>query len=142
MARTPYSGDDTKVISLNTTNTMTFTVNYKYNNLVGTKQLTELLEQKLESLQKFIKEGSAIVCDVEFEKVGAHQNGKVHRIEVNLSIDGTLHRAEATEESFEEAIDAVRNELSAELSRAKDKQVTLDKAAGRSAKELLLQSEA
>lgn len=119
-----------------------FTVNYKYNNLVGTKELTELLEQKLESLQKFIRGEAAVVCDVEFEKVGAHQQGKIHRIEINLKIDGTLHRAEATEESFEEAIDRVRDELNSELSRAKDKQVTLDKAAGRSAKEQLLQIDA
>ena len=119
-----------------------FTVNYKYNNLVGTKELTELLEQKLESLQKFIREESAVVCDVEFEKVGAHQHVKLNRIEINLKIDGTLHRAEATEESFEEAIDTVRDELNAELSRAKDKQVTLGKAAGRSAKEQLLQIDA
>jgi ribosome-associated translation inhibitor RaiA len=49
-----------------------------------------------------------------------------------------LYRAEATENTFDGAIDKVRDELDAELSRAKDKQVTLDKDAGRELKAQLL----
>jgi len=62
----------------------------------------------------------------------------VHRVEVNLMVDGALFRADATENSFELAIDEVRNELDKELRRAKDKQVTMDKSAGRAAKEQML----
>ena len=119
---------------------MTFiNINYKYNNLVGTKQLTDLVEQKLETLHKFVPDTTDALCDVEFEKVGAHHNGKVHRVEINLSVDGALYRAEATEESFERAIDVARNELDRELRSAKDKSETLEKKEGRALKSLLIE---
>lgn len=120
---------------------MTFpTISFKHNNLEETKQLTTLVEQKFEPLKKFIQPQSVVRCDVEFEKVGAHQNGSIHRVEANLSVNGTLYRAEATEESFEKAIDEVRNELDKELRRAKNKQDTLGKKGGQMLKRLLLRN--
>ena len=122
---------------------MTFpTINYKYHGMEEAKSLAEVVDQKLSSLHKFIEEEAAVVCDVEFEKLTAQQQGRVYRIEVNLTVNGTLHRAEAIENSFEEAIDKVRDELDRELSRAKDKQITLDKNAGREMKEQLMSQSA
>ena len=118
---------------------MTFpTINYKFNDLPEAQQLTDLVEQKCAAFDKYLHGKSSAVCDVEFEKVAPRQNGQVHRLEVNLMIDGTLYRAEATEESFEKAIDEVRDELDKELRRAKEKQATIDKQAGRAAKEQLV----
>lgn len=107
---------------------MTFpTISFKHNNLEETKPLTTLVEQKFEPLLKFIQPQSVMRCSVEFEKVGAHQQGRIHRVEANLSVNGTLYRAEATEDSFEKAIDEVRNELDKELRRSKDKRTSLVK---------------
>ncbi len=118
---------------------MTFpTISFKHNSLEETKVLTTLVEQKFEPLQKFIHSQSVIRCEVEFEKMTAHHQGKIHRLEVNLSVNGTLYRAEATEDSFEKAIDVVRDELSAELAKAKDKNDTLGRKAGRMFKKLLV----
>ncbi|MEN9920552.1 MAG: Sigma 54 modulation protein / ribosomal protein [Candidatus Parcubacteria bacterium] len=120
---------------------MTFpTINYKYNGIEEAKSLASVVDQKLESLHKFIPEDAAVVCEVEFEKLGGHVQGRIHRVEANLTVNGHLYRAEATENTFEEAIDVVRDELDTELSRAKDKQVTQDRSAGREVKEQLLNS--
>jgi ribosomal subunit interface protein len=116
-------------------------INFKYNDLKEASALSGLMEQKMQTLTKFLGEDQAIVCDIEFEKVAPQQSGKVHRIEINLMVDGTLFRADATEDNFESAIDEVRNELDKELRRAKDKQVTLDKQAGRQAKEQMLEAD-
>jgi len=113
-------------------------INFKYNNLQEAVALSDLMEQKMQTLTKFLKESQPITCDVEFEKVAPQKAGQVHRVEVNLMIDGTLFRAEATEDNFEMAIDEVRNELDKELRRAKGKQEALDKNAGRAAKEQML----
>jgi ribosomal subunit interface protein len=113
-------------------------INFKYNNLKEAVALTDLVEQKMQSLTKFLKESQSITCDVEFEKTAPHKAGPVHRVEVNLMVDGTLFRAESTDDSFEVAIDEVRSELDKELRRAKDKQIKLDKDAGRAAKEQML----
>lgn len=112
-------------------------INFKYNDLAEAVALSDLMQQKMQSLTKFLNESQSITCDIEFEKVSSQNVGQVYRVEINLMIDGTLFRAEATENNFETAIDEVRNELDKELRRAKGRQETLDKEAGRAAKELM-----
>lgn len=115
---------------------MTFpTINYRFNGIEAAKSLAEVVDQKFEPLGKFISDAADVVCDVEFNKESSHLHGKVFQVEATLRVQGDIYRAEATEETFEKAIDVVRNELDHELSRAKDKQVTRDKSAGREAKE-------
>jgi len=111
---------------------MTFpTINYKFNHLEEASSLTDLVEHKLSSIEKYLHGEELVICDVEFNKVAEQQNGEIHRVEVNLMVEGTLYRAEATEESFEKAIDEVRAEIDKEMRRAKNKQITKDKQAGR-----------
>lgn len=118
---------------------MTFPIiTYKFNGIEEAKSLATVVEQKIAPLERLISETASTFCEIEFEKLTAQQNGRIFRVEANLSVDGTLYRAEATEENFESAIDVVRNELDKELSRAKDKQITLDRVAEREAKEQLL----
>ena len=108
---------------------------YKYNDLEEAKGLTSLVESKLDVLQKFTSADSSVLCEVEFEKVAPSQTGEIYRFEVNATIDGTLYRAEAVESSFEKAIDEVRSELDKELRRAKNKNTSLIRRAGRKLKE-------
>lgn len=116
-------------------------ITYKYNDLEEAKALTPIVDAKLQPvLQKFIDDGSAVLCEVEFEKVSNHQSGQIHRVEANVTIDGTLNRAEAVEDSFEKAIDEVRNEVDKKLRRAKGKQQSMFKRAGRRLKETILRS--
>ena len=121
---------------------MTFpTINFKFNDLNEAQALASVVDQKMAAFDKYLHENQPATCDVEFEKVASHQNGQVHRVEVNLMINGKLFRAEATEESFEKAIDEVRDELDKELRHAKEKQATLQKQGGREAKEKMLAGE-
>lgn len=114
-------------------------INYKYNDLAEAQELASVVDAKFAAFEKYVAD-AAVTCDVEFEKVTAQQQGKVFRVEANVMMDGKLYRAEATEESFEAAIDEVRDELDKEFRRAKDKQATLQKQAGRDMKEQLLGS--
>ena len=121
---------------------MTFPIiNYKFNDLNEAQALTEVLELKFTSLEKYLHDDEAIKCDVEFQRVAPQKNGSVFQVEVNLTVQGTLFRAVATEESFEKAIDEVRAELDKELRTAKEKQETKDKQAGREMKEQMLAGE-
>lgn len=115
---------------------MTFgTIQYKHTNTEADAALHALVEQKFASLEKFVTEDA--FCEVEFEKVAPHQSGEVFRVEANLSMKGELYRAEATEESFEKAIDEVRAELDKVLRRAHDKKHSLLKKGGRMLKDML-----
>jgi len=121
---------------------MTFpTINFKFNDMPEAQALADLVQQKYETLEKYLHGDESVSCEVEFEKVTPQQNGQIHHLEVNIKIDGTLYRAEATEESYEKAIDEVRDELDKELRRAKEKQATLKKQAGREAKEQMMAAE-
>jgi ribosomal subunit interface protein len=113
-------------------------INFKFNDLAEAQSLSDVVEQKFAALERFLADGAAVTCDVEFVKVAARQSGAVHKVEANLMVDGTLFRAEATEESFEKAVDEVRDELDKELRRAKTKQETKEKQAGRDFKEQML----
>lgn len=117
---------------------MTFpTIQFKATNTETDEALQTLLEQKFNSLDKFVGDETDVKCEVEFEKVAPSQSGHVHRVEANLWLHGKMYRAEATEESFEMAIDEVRNELDKELRRANDKRDSLIKRGGRKIKEML-----
>jgi len=113
------------------------TINYKATNTELEERLQTLLEQKFESLERYIGEETDVKCDVEFEKVTSSQTGKVHRVEANLWLAGKLYRAEATELSFEEAIDEVQAELDKGLRRSVKKHETLVKRGGRAIKKMM-----
>ena len=113
------------------------TIQFKATNTELDDQLTTLVEQKFSSLSKFVGGETDVHCEVEFELETAHQSGKHFRLEANLTLKGRLYRAEATEESFEKAIDEVRSELDKELSRANDKHDTMVRKGGRAIKEMM-----
>ena len=111
------------------------TINFTYNNLEEARALTDITQQKLSTLEKFIAANQSVVCDAEFDKVAANSKGDVFHFAVNLQVDGEMFRADATEENFEAAVDEVRNELDKLLRRNKSKKDTLDKKAGRALKD-------
>ncbi len=112
-------------------------IQFKATNTELEGALQDLMEQKMHSLEKFIGGETDTKCQVEFEKVTVQQSGPVHRVEANLYVGGKLYRAEATEMSFEEAIDEVRNELDKEMRRAGKKRETMVKRGGRAIKNML-----
>jgi len=112
-------------------------INFNYNNHAEAQDLTDTTQQKLDTLKKFIADDTPIICDAEFDKVAANNKGSIFHFSVNLQVDGTMHRAEATEESFEAAVDEVRDELDKKLRRTKSKKDSLGKKAGRAMKNLI-----
>ena len=68
---------------------MTFSnINYKYNGIEEAKLLSDVVEQKFSTLDKFIGADAVTLCEVEFEKIAAHQHGRFHRVEANLTVKG------------------------------------------------------
>ena len=115
-------------------------IQFKATNTELSGTLQDLIEQKLVPLEKYIADATDAKCEVEFEKETTHQTGRIYRVEVNLFARGTLHRVEATERSFEEAIDEVRDEIDKSLRRTNKKQDTLTKRGARKLKERLIGS--
>jgi ribosomal subunit interface protein len=110
---------------------------FRRNHLADTTQAEALIEAKYPSLRKYWSDDATVLCEVEFQKVTSHKSGNVYQVEVNLTVDGALYRAEAVLDSFEKAIDEVRAELDKELRRAKKRGETLERKGGRTVKALL-----
>ncbi len=111
-------------------------IHFKVTNAEVNNYLKQLVADKFESLKKFIGE-APFVCEVEFEKVTHHNTGDIYRLETNLEVNGKFYRAEATEDSFEKAIDAVRSDLERELRHQNTKRDTMLRRGGRKLKEML-----
>lgn len=112
-------------------------INFKATSTELDESLADMVTDKFKSFEKFIGNETDVKCDVEFEKVANQQSGRVYRVETNLWIAGRLYRAEATENSYEIAIDEVRDELDKELRRDNDRHMSLIKKGGRKIKEML-----
>ncbi|MCU0678189.1 MAG: HPF/RaiA family ribosome-associated protein [Candidatus Pacebacteria bacterium] len=117
---------------------MTFpTITFTHKNVSPDHTLHALVTSKLTSLQKYLKGARSVRCEVEFERITSHTQGSVCRIEVNLWRGDRLARAEATEETFEKAVDEVRRNLEHELERAHDKRVSMFRKGARRIKEMM-----
>lgn len=112
-------------------------ISFKATNTDLEMSLQDLVTNKFTSLEKYIGDESDVKCEVEFDKITSSQSGPVHRVEANLWLHGTLYRADATEHSFEEAVDEVRNELDKELRRSNSKRESLMRRGARKLKEMM-----
>ncbi len=112
-------------------------IQFKITNTDLEERVKDLLEGKFQSLEKYLGDETDLKCEVEFEKVTAQQNGNIHRVEANLYKGGKLYRAEATEDSFEKAIDEVRNELDKKMRRDNKRHNTLIKRGGQMLKGMM-----
>lgn len=110
-------------------------ISFKYTDAEVNYELQNLLTHKLEALYKYFEEPTLI--EVEFRREAPKNNGDVFVVEVNCTVKGELYRATATKESFEKAIDAVRNDLDKELRRARKKRNNLFIKGARRIKEMM-----
>ena len=114
------------------------TINLKVTNIELSPGLSSLIDQKLQPLEKLMpNDETDVSCKVEVMKLPEHQTGRIYRVEANLFVGGTLHRAEATEEQVEKAIDEVRDELKRELHKASGKRHSLIKRGGQAIKNMM-----
>ena len=104
-----------------------------------TNENRALIEEKLSALDKFVgNDVSEPMLSVEIEEsLEVVRSGAKYRAEGNLSVNGKLFRAEATNETLEGAVDRVRDELSREVKRANGKSKSLLKRGGASIKNML-----
>ena len=117
------------------------TIIFKHNNTEVKESLHGLVEQKLASLSRYIGDETDVKCEVEFEKLLSHNSGDIYRVEVNIWLSGELYRAVSTKETFEAAIDLVRDDLDRELSKDHDKRQTMIRKGGREIKEAMRNGE-
>lgn len=113
-------------------------INLKTKNFSLTPSIRNYLEQKLNSLDKFLPSDESISADIELAKTTKHhQGGDIFRAEVNLTIPGRLIRAAVEEWDLRVAIDKAKDELQREIKSNKEKKISLYRKGARLFKRLL-----
>lgn len=113
-------------------------INLKTKNFSLTPSIKIYLEEKLNSLDKFLPSDESISADVELSKTTKHhQKGDVFRAEINLSMPGRLIRAAVEQWDLRVAIDKMRDGLQREIKSGKEKNISLYKKGARLFKKIL-----
>ena len=76
-----------------------------------TDSIQNYFQEKMDMMDKYLKNIEAINCDCEVEKVAEQNKGKIYRAEVNLELPGELLRVDKTEEDLYKAIDKVKDHM-------------------------------
>lgn len=113
-------------------------IKIKTTNFSLTPAIKTYLENKLNSLDKFLPHDESIIADIELGKTTKHhQKGNIFKAEVNLKISGRLIRSVAEEWDLRVAIDRVKDELQREIKSNKEKNFSLYKKGARVLKKFL-----
>lgn len=104
-------------------------IDIKATNLDLTPAIREYIEVKIGSLGRFLKRfeiESRIKIFVEISRITRHhKSGGVFYAEANMSLGKKLLRAEHTDFDIRVAIDEVRDKLSQEIKKYKDKKLNV-----------------
>ncbi|NBD73795.1 ribosome-associated translation inhibitor RaiA [Patescibacteria group bacterium] len=106
-------------------------------NVEVSDELKAYAEKRFADCEKLLRDAAAAICGVEYTNDHAQEKGAIYQVKVNLDADGTRYHAEATEESFEAAVDKVKDEVLKELRRAKEKREDAVRKGGLEVKEAL-----
>ncbi len=96
-------------------------INIKATKTTLTPSIKQFVEDKIQSLETFIKSEDKIRVELEVDK--KHSSGKIYRAEVDIQPHG--HYAEAFAEDFYAAFDLVMPKIKEQLAKQKDKRVSL-----------------
>ncbi len=101
-------------------------INIKATNTTLTPSIRQSIEDKLANLEGFMRPEDII--QVELEEITRHKNGMTSRVEVHIRPHGQY--AEGFGNDFHEALDLVIPKIREQLSRNKDKRVSLRRRLG------------
>lgn len=112
-------------------------ITFKHTNSNTDSRMHDFVTQKLAPLSKYVAPNEEIRCEVEFEKESPQKSGPICRVEVNVWVGGTLYRAESVQQTFEAAVDVVRDDLDGEMRKAHKKRHSLLRRGSRKIKDLM-----
>lgn len=84
--------------------------------------LRAFIEEKMRDIEHLVGQGGQVHAHVEVSiPSNHHQSGPIYRAEVNLSIGGTLLRAESSNYDLHSAIVDVKDEMKMQVKKFKEK---------------------
>ncbi len=113
-------------------------IDLKTKNFEITPSIRTYLQEKMDSLDKFLPKDESVFAEVELAQTTKHhRKGDIFRAEVNLTMPGRLIRAMAEKWDLRAAIDTVKDELQRKITMNKEKNISLYRRGARLFKKLL-----
>jgi len=112
-------------------------INIKATNTTLTPAISEYIEKKLDTLNKFFKAEDALI-NVEVGKTTHHhKSGDIFKAEIRINASGEEYYANVETEDLYAAIDGVKDEIIRELTSKRKKTLRLFRKGGAKIKNLL-----
>jgi ribosomal subunit interface protein len=112
-------------------------INIKATNVELTDSIRDHINNRLDSISKFVKKG-ALSGQVEIGKTtNHHKQGEIYKAEFDLVVNGEHFFAKSETEDLFSAIDDVKEEISRSIVQKKDRKKTLFKRGAISVKKMV-----
>ena len=113
-------------------------INIKATNISLTPAISEYIEKKINTLNKFYKEDEEIIINVEVGKTTEHhKSGDIFRAEIHIRSRGNEYYASAETEDLYATIDQVKNNIVRELTSTRKRAMRLIRKGGSGIKNIL-----
>ncbi len=116
-------------------------INIKATNIELTPAISDYVDKKINSIYKYLQDdqsGPDIVAQVEVGKTSNHhKTGEIFKAEVHITGGGLNLYAMAETEDLYASIDEVKDEISNELKRNKEKRFVLARRGGQLVKDMM-----
>ncbi len=113
-------------------------INLKATGIELTPEISEYVEKKVLSLEKYFRNNPDVLLQVEVGKsTQHHKHGDIFRAEVHVSGQGLDLYAASEEADIRAAIDAVKDDLAHKLTHEKGKREALYRRGGRRVKDMM-----
>lgn len=111
-------------------------INIKATNIELTEAINDYINKKIESLNKFLNQDNCNIY-VEVGKTTKHHNkGEYFRAEFNIDKEGTNFYSSSEKEDLYASIDEARDKIFRDLTKRKDRRMTLYKRGATSVKKM------
>lgn len=113
-------------------------INKKATNFSLTPAIDDYIDKKLETLEKFFRDVSGALINVEVGKTTSHhKSGDIFKAEIHLMANGEEYYASAETEDLYASIDKVKDEIVRELTSKRKKALRLFRKGGARIKNML-----
>ncbi len=112
--------------------------NIKTTNITLTPSISDYTNKRLEKIALLLAGDQTVQCDIELGRTTSHhQKGDIFKAEIHIVGTGKNIYANAEKDDLYTAIDAVRDEVLAELRSGKGKKVSLIRRSGARVKDMI-----
>lgn len=103
-----------------------------------TPAISDYIEKRITSIEKFANEDSTTFCHVDIAKTSSHhKHGDIFKAEIRITTKGQEFYASSEKDDLYAAIDETRDEIARKLKSSKEKRISFVRRGGAKVKNII-----